>query len=138
MIHNYVFLEGVKAALTADVNWLNGHFETPPVSGLKAFGRVYAGWAYSQSFFREELYKGLGFDTVEDFLRNWEEDHLLWDANNLLSKLKTWQSSDISANPVYGYNFKHVNGMGKTYILIIYKWILILDISISIRNTLYP
>jgi len=106
-IHNYVFLEGVKAALTADVNWLNGHYETPPESGLKAFGRVYAGWAYSQSFFREELYKGLGFDTVEDFLRNWEEDHLLWDANNLLSKLKTWQSADISANPVYGHNFKH-------------------------------
>ena len=105
-IHNYVFLEGVKAALTADQNWLNGHYETPPVSGLKAFGRVYAGWAFSQTFFREELFKSLGFDTAEDLLRNWEEDHLNWDANNLITKLKTWQSADISANPVYNNDFR--------------------------------
>ena len=88
-IHNHVFLEGVKAALTADKSWNKGNYKKQPVEGLKAFGRVYAGWAFSQTFFREELFRTLGFETVEDFLQDWEKDHLKWDANNLLVKLKT-------------------------------------------------
>ena len=105
-LHNFVFLEGVKAALTADQNWKDGRYDTPPETGLKAFGRVYAGWAFSQTFFREELFRTLGFETVEDFLQDWEKDHLKWDANNLLVKLKTWQTADISANPLYRGNFQ--------------------------------
>ena len=62
-IHNHVFLEGVKAALVADKDWNNGDYKSPPVAGLKAFGRVYAGWAFSQDFFREELFKKIGFKT---------------------------------------------------------------------------
>ena len=103
--HNFVFLEGVKAALTADQNWRNGHYDSPPEAGLKAFARVYAGWAFSQTFYRDELYKILGFETPEDLLKDWEADHLEWDANNLLSKLRTWQTADISANSVYAGDF---------------------------------
>ena len=105
--HNYVFLEGVKAALIADKSWNNGDYKSQPVSGLKAFGRVYAGWAFSQDFFREELYKKIGFKTAEDLLKNWEDDHVNnWDANNLLTKINTWQTADISIGPVYNNNFK--------------------------------
>ena len=52
--HNFVFLEGVKAALCADPIWNNGDYTSSPLKGLKAFGRVYAGGAFSQSFFREK------------------------------------------------------------------------------------
>ena len=103
--HNYVFLEGVKAALTADESWENGNYRSPPIAGLKAFGRVYAGWAYSQTFFREGQYNSLGFDTIEALLHAWEEDHLQWDANNLLTKLWTWQNADISTNSIYQGDF---------------------------------
>ena len=108
--HNYVFLEGVKAALTADKNWENGNYRSPPILGLKAFGRVYAGWAYSQTFFREGQYSSLGFDTIEALLHAWEEDHLQWDANNLLAKLWTWQNADISANPIHQGDFHRALG----------------------------
>ena len=104
--HNFVFLEGVKAALTADQNFRSGHYDSPPESGLKAFARVYAGWAFSQSFYREGLFRNLGFETHEDLLKDWEDDHLNWDANNLLAKLRTWQTADISANPLYGGDFQ--------------------------------
>ncbi|WP_225913728.1 alpha/beta fold hydrolase [Leptolyngbya ohadii] len=104
-VHNGVFLEGVKAALTADATWQNGHYTEPPVAGLKAFGRVYAGWAYSQAFYREGLYRELGFETVEALLKWWEDDHLSWDANDLLAMLWTWQHGDISDNPLYGGDF---------------------------------
>ena len=105
--HNIVFLEGVKAALTADAAFADGDYRSPPVLGLKAFGRVYAGWAFSQAFFRDGLYKTLGFETIEDLLVDWENDHLdNWDANDLLAKLWAWQQGDISANPLYGGGFE--------------------------------
>lgn len=100
--HNFVFLEGVKSALCADQTWNGGAYDAPPVAGLRAFGRVYAGWAFSQTFYRDGLYRQLGFDTVEDLLVDWENDHVDgWDANDLLAKLATWQAGDISAGPLY-------------------------------------
>jgi homoserine O-acetyltransferase len=105
--HNHVFLEGVKAALVADKNWNKGNYKSPPVAGLKAFGRVYAGWAFSQDFFRNKLFKKLGFKTAEELLQDWESDHVKnWDANNLLAKIKTWQTADISFGPIYNNDFK--------------------------------
>lgn len=99
--HNQVFLEGVKAALICDSAWHEGFYHRQPVAGLKAFARVYAGWAYSQTFFRDELYRQLGFNSIEALLGYWEEDHLAQDANNLLAVLESWKSADISANTLY-------------------------------------
>lgn len=104
--HNIVFLEGVKAALQADAVYDNGNYPTPPIKGLKAFGRVYAGWAFSQTFFREKMYKLKGFETAEALLQDWEQDHLDWDANDLLCKLWTWQQGDISNQSPYDGDFK--------------------------------
>jgi len=108
--HNIVFLEGVKAALQADQAWNGGDYDTPPEAGLKAFGRVYAGWAFSQTFYRERLHRSLGFETFEDLLVDWEDDHLTWDANDLLAMLWTWQQGDISANELYGGDFERALG----------------------------
>lgn len=99
--HNLVFLEGVKSALMADQRFNGGHYTEPPVAGLRAFGRVYAGWAYSQTFFRDGLFRDLGFDTIEKLLLFWEDDHMAWDANDLLAMLWTWQHADVSANERY-------------------------------------
>lgn len=109
--HNFVFLEGVKAALCADKDWHQGDYTSPPVAGLKAFARVYAGWAFSQTFYRDGLYRQLGFETVEELLRDWEADHVEnWDANDLLAKLATWQAGDVSANDLYDGDFASALG----------------------------
>ena len=108
--HNIVFLEGVKAALEADSAFAGGDYRNPPEVGLKAFARVYAGWAYSQTFYRERLHRELGFETFEDLLIDWEQDHLDWDANDLLAKLWTWQHGDIGAGPVYRGDFPRALG----------------------------
>ena len=97
--HNFVFLEGVKAALCADPVWNSGEYETQPIDGLKAFGRVYAGWAFSQAFYRNGRYRDIGYDSIGELLDDWAVDHSEnWDANDLLCKLSTWQSGDVSAN----------------------------------------
>ncbi len=104
--HNWVFLEGVKAALTADAVYDYGNYQTPPEMGLKAFARVYAGWAFSQTFFREKHYEHKGFESAEALLQDWEQDHLQWDANDLLCKLASWQAADISRQAGYHGDFE--------------------------------
>ena len=97
--HNRVFLEGLKSILTADAAWTGIGFTEKPERALRAFGRVYAGWAMSQAFYREHLYLKLGYTSLEDFLvRDWEASFLRRDAGNLLSMLETWMRSDISDN----------------------------------------
>ncbi len=100
--HNWVFLEGVKAALEADASFDGGRYTSPPLRGLGAFGRVYAGWAYSQTFFRERLYEQLGHASPQALLSAWARDHQAYDANDLLCVLSSWQRADISDNPLYG------------------------------------
>ena len=87
----------------ADPAWQDGYFATQPLRGLRAMGRIYAGWALSQDFYREELYLKLGFSSLEDFLiSGWEANFQRRDANDLLAMLWTWQHADISANELYG------------------------------------
>jgi homoserine O-acetyltransferase len=104
--HNYVFLEGVKAALLADAGFRHGEYSTPPVAGLRAVGRLYAGWALSQAFYREHLYRAEGASSLDDYLvKRWDENFARRDANDLLCQIATWQHADISANEAYGGNW---------------------------------
>jgi len=96
--HNVVFLEGLKAALTADAAFNDGWYEAPPVKGLIAFARVYAGWVYSQDFYRGREYTKMGLSSVDDVLRFSEQRYRSRDANDLLAMLWTWQHADVSAN----------------------------------------
>ena len=103
--HNHLFLEGVKAALQADAAFADGWYQSPPVKGLRAFARVYAGWVFSQDFFREGEYRKMGLASMEDTVRFMEGYFRRRDANDLLAMLWTWQHADISANPRYNGDF---------------------------------
>ena len=87
-LHNQVFLEGVKVALLGakqaasggicDGETTKGSYrafsEEEKTIGLKALGRVYAGWGFSQAFYREKVYETvLGFKGLEDFMVGWWE-----------------------------------------------------------------
>lgn len=96
-MHNYVFLEGVKAALTSDISWKGDVFGSDARDGLRRMGRVYAGWGLSPEFYRRELFRDLGHHSVEEFIvGDWEARFLRKNANDLLSMLHTWQNADIS------------------------------------------
>lgn len=109
--HNYVFLEGVKAAITTDAAWNNGEYDAPPAAGLRAMARVYAGWGFSQTFYRDEEDLKLGYKSLEDFLASfWDPFFAERDANNLLTLLWTWQHGDISDNELYNGDFEKALG----------------------------
>ncbi|KAL3492859.1 Alpha/Beta hydrolase protein [Aspergillus germanicus] len=123
-LHNQVFLEGVKSALLAAKGirsagsglggvlapektmrtWSDSEREV----GLKAFGRGYAGWGFSQTFYRKKLYEtALGFKDLEDFLQGfWEKWALSKDPGNLLAMAETWQNGDVSQQEPYGGSFE--------------------------------
>ncbi|MHB6911275.1 alpha/beta fold hydrolase [Streptomyces sp. DB-54] len=99
--HNRVFLDGVAAAITADSAYAGGHYREQPVRGLRAAGRVYAGWAFSQAFYREQTYRTLGFGSCEEFVAGfWEEMFVRdRDANDVLSMIETWKRGDVASGP---------------------------------------
>lgn len=119
--HNQVFLEGIKSALlaargTSSAGSCNGQVDEikdkwsdkEKQIGLKAFGRAYAGWGFSQAFYRQELYKKYyGAKDLEDFLVSfWETWALSNDPEDLLIMLQTWQSGDVSNQEPYHGNFE--------------------------------
>lgn len=104
--YNAVFLESVRAALTADPAFVDGRFVSRPERGLRAMGRVYSGWAMSYGFYRDEVWRELGFTSLEDYLsRAWDVAFAHRDANNVLAQLWTWQNGDISRCDAFGGDF---------------------------------
>jgi homoserine O-acetyltransferase len=100
--HGIVRLEGQIAALEADPAFKDGDYDSPPQKGLSAFGMVWAGWLYSQEWWRRELWKttappGTTFDQVVDRFRNNFIPGA--DANNLILQMRTWEKHDVGATP---------------------------------------
>ncbi len=104
-VHNQVFLAGLMAILEAAPEWQgDGRFRAQPAAALRAFGRVYAGWALSQDFYRAGLHlTALGAPDLETFLRtDWEERFARRPAADMYAQLQTWDAGDISANALHG------------------------------------
>jgi homoserine O-acetyltransferase/O-succinyltransferase len=99
---NKIFLLSLRRALELDPAFEDGFYTRPPVRGLRAFATIYAGWGFSEPFFRTEAFRQFGATTAAEFsARFWEPAFLHHDANDLLSLLRCWEEGDISANPVY-------------------------------------
>jgi homoserine O-acetyltransferase len=103
---NAVFLESVRAALTTDPAFVDGRFIAKPALGLRAMGRVYAGWAMSHGFYRDQMWRESGFTSLEDYLqKSWDVAFAHRDANNILAQLWTWQNGDIGNCDAFGGDF---------------------------------
>jgi homoserine O-acetyltransferase len=117
--YNYVFLEAVKAALSGDPAFRDGRFVERPVAGYRAMGRVYAGWAMSHGFYRDEIWREAGFSSLEDYLtRGWDTTFARRDANDLLAQIGIWQAGDISRCAGFGGDFGRALGAIKAHMLL--------------------
>jgi homoserine O-acetyltransferase/O-succinyltransferase len=104
-----VFLAGLLSLLEAAPEYAGkGRFRAKPEATLRAFGRVYAGWALSQEFYRDALYRdAFGTGDLETFLeQNWNVRFAARDPANLHAHLTTWYHSDISDNDLYRGDLK--------------------------------
>lgn len=97
--HGIVRLEGQISAITADPDFNGGNYTKEPARGISAFGMVWAGWLFSQEWWRQELWRappqpfGKTFDEVVDGFRN----HFIpgADANNLILQMRSWEKHDV-------------------------------------------
>lgn len=88
---NRVFLESVRSCLTAgNGSELRELSEAEVKRRLRSFGRVYAGWAYSNEFFLEQIYTEVGYESLEGVLSGWAEDHASMNAEDLVAQLDCW------------------------------------------------
>jgi homoserine O-acetyltransferase len=119
--HNFVFLEGVKAALQADAAWDDGWYKsTSPRKACAPWrGSMPAGASRRTSIARAR-HQDAGLLVAGGF-----PGRVLGgllppkDPNNLLAMLWTWQNGDISANEVYNGDFKAALGAikAKAYVM---------------------
>jgi homoserine O-acetyltransferase len=117
--YNHVFLEGVKAALTADPAFREGRFVEKPSAGLRAMGRVYAGWAMSHAYYRDEVWRESGFNSLEGYLAgSWDGAFARRDANDLLAQIGIWQRGDISACSEFDGDFDRALAAIKAHVLL--------------------
>ncbi|MCW6508740.1 alpha/beta fold hydrolase [Lichenifustis flavocetrariae] len=103
-VHNKVFLLSLLATLEAAPEHLGGgRFSEEPKAALRAFARIYAGWAMSQDWYRASLHlTALGAHDLDDFLdHHWEPGFTRRTAADLYAQATTWLHSDISANDLY-------------------------------------
>ena len=109
--HGIVRLEGQIAALTADPAFQGGDYTSPPLKGLEAFGMVWAGWLYSQQWWRDELWResappGTTFQQFSNSFRT----RFSADANNYILQARTWERHDVGATPGFGGDLKQALG----------------------------
>ena len=99
--HGIVRLEGQIAAIEADPVFAAGDYATRPEKGLQAFGLVWAGWLFSQEWWRRELWRGTGRgDTLSEVIESFRTRFIPGaDANDLIAQMRTWQSNDVGATP---------------------------------------
>ena len=105
--HTHVFLEGMYAALTSDLNWNNGDYIEQPNAGKTTMAMTWAGWALGQNWFREKLYLNDGYKNPQEVLdKLWKTIYFKRDANDLLAMIRTWQEHNISDNKLFEGNLE--------------------------------
>ena len=92
---NRVFLEGIRAVLAGslapdEVGALDGLSPVERSRRLRAFGAVYAGWAYSDEFFLSGAFRAFGYESCEAVVEGWAADHEKMDAADLAAQLDAW------------------------------------------------
>ncbi|CAN5479605.1 alpha/beta fold hydrolase [soil metagenome] len=105
--HGVVRLEGQISALTADEAFKGGDYDAkaPPTKGLSAFGMVWAGWLYSQEWWRRELWRenAKPGTTFEDVVTRFRTRFIPGaDANNLILQARTWEFHDVGKTVGFG------------------------------------
>ena len=97
--HGIVRLEGWKSAIMADAAFNDGDYTEPPVIGLRAGGIHWAAWGMSQEWYRQEIYKQHGYDSLDEYLEKIWTWPLQRDANDLIAMAVTWQNNNVGDTP---------------------------------------
>ena len=97
--HNRLCVEALAESIMSDPAWQGGAYgaSTDVQLGLRRHAKLLAVLGFSAEFYRRQLWRGLGFGCVADFVSGFLETFMLpMDANDLLSMAWKWRHADVS------------------------------------------
>ncbi len=97
--HDFLYTQSLMDAITSDPaykdGWYGAHEEVHV--GLRRHARLWAVMGFSTEFYKQEVWRGLGFSSVADFMSNFLEAYFTaMDPNALLAQAWKWQRGDVS------------------------------------------
>jgi len=93
--HNAIFVE----AITSDPGFRNGSYSACEQvgAGLARHARAFSVMGFSTEFWKQEAWRGLGFESAEEFQTGFMEAYFgAMDPNNLICQARKWQSGDVT------------------------------------------
>jgi len=97
--HTAAYTRTLIDAITSDPGWAGGWYEKQGAvrEGLRRHSRLWAVMGASPAMYSQELWRGLGFSSVDDFMLGLlDASFLPHDANSLLVQAWKWQHADVS------------------------------------------
>ncbi|TXI05878.1 MAG: alpha/beta fold hydrolase [Rhizobium sp.] len=97
--HDRLFTQTLMDAITSDHNWRDGWYKSGDDVhiGLRRHAALWSVMGWCPEFYKRELWRGVGFSSVQDFQTNFMEGYFLpMDPNDLLCMAWKWQRGDVS------------------------------------------
>ena len=97
--HDALYVSVFSEALKSDPAWNKGDYSDPHacVLGLKCLAHVFALMGLSTEFYKQEQWKKIGFDSMQEMLAGfWEAWFQPMDPNSLMIQANKWQEGDSS------------------------------------------
>jgi homoserine O-acetyltransferase len=96
--HGVVRLEAQIAAIELDPLFKGGDYTVQPKKGVELFGLIWAGWLFSQEWWRQELWRKItpAGTTFDSFVAELTKDFIPGaDANDLILQARMWEHHDV-------------------------------------------
>lgn len=97
--HDMLFAKALVEAITSDPGFAGGEYtsNTEVLAGLTRHAGLWAVMGFSTEFWKQEVWRALGFDSKEAFLDGFLEPYFTaMDPNALLSMAWKWQHGDVT------------------------------------------
>ena len=97
--HDFIWTRACNEAIESDPGWNGGEYTSNAqvADGLRRQAHLWCVMGWSTEWFKQRLYRSLGFEDVDSFITGFMEPYFMaLDPNDLLCMAWKWQRGDVS------------------------------------------